>query len=439
MKGAPIVAPVGQTEALPGAAVAVAQSRSRVQLSSIKAGTVDMPMPNGGTKPFKLVIIPAEQVEKKTMVSPLNERDQGLLTVRALADILPSVRQYGVSEPVMARDINGVLEIAKGSRRRACAIHAGKDLPVLVGELTDEEVIALDRVSNYHLQPSPWERGRRYKKLVDRCGSLRKAEEYLADVGEKVSRRDISRCIATYRLPVGIILAFDCPNDLSARAGEELGNLWEAGSNELRARWVELAYQFASGEFEKGEEWDADQTAAAFKALQVGAEGSDKPKPVKVVKSWGSGRIKLTHHGKKASIVVNDVDQKVVDYITRIIAGELQLPLDVATPAETKGDAHNQLDLLNLEYGPGWQTLLEGNEEFGHVQTAWGKFKQAMGEFKAELQVRGASVDEIDTVEELAEERFRAEEKPQHLLNIREVRQIVRRCIEELGLPCWQH
>jgi len=158
-----------------------------------------------------------------------------------------------------------------------------------------------------------------------------------------------------------------------------------------------------------------------------------------VVKSWGSGRIKLTHHGKKARIVVNDVDQKVVDYITRIIAGELQLPLDVATPAETKGDAHNQLDLLSLEYGPGWQTLLEGNDEFGHVQTAWGKFKQAMAEFKTELSRRGASRDEIDTVEELAEERFRAEEKPQHLLNIREVRQIVRRCIEELGLPCWQH
>ncbi|MCG6220541.1 plasmid-partitioning protein, partial [Vibrio diabolicus] len=144
-------------------------------------------------------------------------------------------------------DVNGVLEIAKGSRRRACAVHAGVDLPVLVGELTDEEVMALDRVSNYHLQPSPWERGRRYKKLVDRCGSLRKAEMYLADVGEKVSRRDISRCIATYLLPVEIIAAFDCPNDLSARAGEELGNLWAAGTDELREAWIALADRFVAG------------------------------------------------------------------------------------------------------------------------------------------------------------------------------------------------
>lgn len=436
MKGAPIVAPVAQTEALPGAAVAVGQARARVQLNSIKAGTVDMPMPQGGTKPFKLVIIPAEQVEKKTMVSPLNERDQHLLTERALSDILPSVRQYGVSEPVMARDVNGVLEIAKGSRRRACAVHAGVDLPVLVGELTDEEVMALDRVSNYHLQPSPWERGRRYKKLVDRCGSLRKAEMYLADVGEKVSRRDISRCIATYLLPVEVIAAFDCPNDLSARAGEDLGNLWAAGTDELREAWLALAGRFVAGEVEKDEEWDADQTAAAFKALRVGSDKEVKPKPAKVVKSWGSGRIKLTHAGKKASIVINDVDQKVVDYVARLIAGELQLPAD-ADKVEPAGDSHTQLDLLSLEYGPGWQSLLE-NPEVKWVEEAWGKFHHAIREFKDDLQQRGASEGEIETVEELAEERFRGETNPKVLLNIREVRAIVRRCIEELELPCWQ-
>lgn len=436
MKGAPTVAPVTQTEALPGAAVGVGQVRTRVQLNSIKAGTVDMPMPNGGTKPFKLVIVPAEQVEKKTMVSPLNERDQMLLTERALSDILPSVLQYGVSEPVMARDVNGVLEIAKGSRRRACAIHAWVDLPVLVGELTDEEVMALDRVSNYHLQPSPWERGRRYKKLVDRCGSLRKAEMYLADVGEKVSRRDISRCIATYLLPVEIIAAFDCPNDLSARAGEELGNLWAAGTDELREAWLALAGRFVAGDVEKDEEWDADQTAAAFKALRVGGDKEAKAKPAKVVKSWGSGRIKLTHSGKKASIVITDVDQKVVDYVTRMIAGEFQLPLDTAK-SEQDGDSHTQLDLLSLEYGSGWESLLE-DRAGKWVEEAWGKFHHAIREFKEDLQQRGASEEEIETVEELAEERFRGETNHKVLLNIREVRAIIRRCIEELELPCWQ-
>lgn len=437
MKGAPIVAPVAQTEALPGAAVAVSQARARVQLSSIKAGTVEMPMPNGGTKPFKLVIIPAEQVEKKTMVSPLNERDQHLLTERALSDILPSVRQYGVSEPVMARDVNGVLEIAKGSRRRACAVHAGVELPVLVGELTDEDVISLDRVSNYHLRPSPWERGRRYTRLVERCGGLNKAVNYLADVGEKVSSRDVRRCIATYRLPVEIIAAFDCPNDLSARAGEELGNLWAAGTDELREAWLELAGRFVAGEVEKDEEWDADQTAAAFKALRVGGDKEAKAKPAKVVKSWGSGRIKLTHAGKKASIVINDVDQKVVDYVTRLIAGELQLPLD-ADKVEPAGDGHTQLDLLSLEYGPAFQALLGEKDSLELVEMAWGKYRQAIAEFKSELQRRGASEEEIETVEELAEERFRGETKPKVLLNIREVRNVVHRCIEELGLPYWQ-
>ncbi|MGF2373670.1 hypothetical protein, partial [Bacillus inaquosorum] len=61
-----------------------------------------------------------------------------------------------------------------------------------------------------------------------------------------------------------------------------------------------------------------------------------------------------------------------------------------------------------------------------------------IGEFKEELQARGASEEEIETVEELAEEQFRGETNPKVLLNIREVRAIVKRCIEELELPCWQ-
>ncbi len=122
--------------------------------------------------------------------------------------------------------------------------------------------------------------------------------------------------------------------------------------------------------------------------------------------------------------------------MTRLIAGELQLPAD-ADKVEPAGDRHTQLDLLSLEYGPGWQSLLE-NPEVKWVEEAWGKFHHAIREFKDDLQQRGASEGEIETVEELAEERFRGETNPKVLLNIREVRAIVRRCIEELELPCWQ-
>lgn len=435
MKGAPVVAPVHETEALPGAAVAVAQSRTRVQLSNIKAGVVDMPMPNGGTKPFKLVIVPAEHVEKKTMVSPLNERDQQLLTVKALSDILPSVKQYGVSEPVMARDVHGVLEIAKGSRRRACAIYAGTDLPVLVGELTDEDVTALDRVSNYHLQPSPWERGRRYTKLVDRCGSLRKAEEYLADIGEKVSRRDISRCISTYLLPVDIIRAFDCPNDLSARTGETLGKLWESASDDLKAEWIALANRFVSGDVETDDEWDADKTAAAFKALHADSQPEKKEAPKPLIRSWGGGRVKMTHARGKARIELNDVEPSVLEQITKLIAGELQLPADdEEVPASVVGDAHKQIDLLSLEYSDAWDSLINGNDKYGLFDQAWTKFNLVMKEFSAALIASGTPDDDIAALEELASEQFRKEEDQRRIMNIREIRMIISDCVTELGL-----
>ncbi len=118
-----------------------------------------------------------------------------------------------------------------------------------------------------------------------------------------------------------------------------------------------------------------------------------------------------------------------------MIAGELQLPLDA--DKVVAGDSHNQLDLLSLEYGAGWESLLE-DQAGKWVEEAWGKFHHAIREFKEDLQLRGASEEEIETVEELAEERFRGETNPKVLLNIREIRAIVRRCIEELELPCWQ-
>jgi hypothetical protein len=123
--------------------------------------------------------------------------------------------------------------------------------------------------------------------------------------------------------------------------------------------------------------------------------------------------------------------------MTRLIAGELQLPLDAAK-VEQDGDGHAQLDLLSLEYGPAFQALLGEKDSRELVETAWGKYRQAISEFKVELGVRGASEEEIETVEELAEEQFRGETNPKVLLNIREVRAIIRRCIEELELPCWQ-
>lgn len=438
MKGAPTVAPVENGDAMTGAAVTVGGIRARVQLRDIKGNTITMPMPDGSMKPFQLVIVPAEYVDRKTMVSPHNERDQQLLTRNALRDILPSVELYGVTEPVMARECMGVYEIAKGSRRRASAILAGKDLPVLVGDLSDDDVIALDRVSNHHLKPSPWERGRRYTRLCDRGMGLREVENWLADIGEKVSRRDISRCINTYLLPDTIIAAFDCPNDLSARAGDELGKLWAKASDELKTMWNQLSEELRAGKH-KDDEWDADKTVAAFKALKVGANGGleTKAQAKASITSWGKGRVKLTHKGNKATLQLTNIDEKVVAYIGRIISGELRLPMD-EKKAESDSNANDHPDLKSLEYGEGWRPLLE-NPERTWLEEAWGKYRYAIEEYKHELKQLGATEEEIEMVEELAEERFRGETNPKVLLNIREVRAVVRHSIEELALPCWQN
>ena len=62
---------------------------------------------------FSLKVVPAERVEKATLVWGENERVQELLTESALDDLIPSFLTSGQQVPAFGRDVSGVIEVAE--------------------------------------------------------------------------------------------------------------------------------------------------------------------------------------------------------------------------------------------------------------------------------------------------------------------------------------
>lgn len=178
---------------------------------------------------FTLEAIPGDTAETASRVWSGNERDQELLTEDALDDLLPSFLISGQQTPAFGRRVSGIIEVADGSRRRKAAILTCSDYRILVGDLDDEQMMALSRLGNDYRPTSAYERGKRYAYRLEKefSGNVSSLAE-----AENISRKIISRCINTARLPKSVVALFSHPGELSARAGESLYKAF-AGKEEL--------------------------------------------------------------------------------------------------------------------------------------------------------------------------------------------------------------
>ncbi|EBW7041076.1 ParB/RepB/Spo0J family plasmid partition protein [Salmonella enterica subsp. enterica serovar Bonariensis] len=168
---------------------------------------------------FILEAIPGDTVESVSYIWSGNERDQELLTEDSLDDLIPSFLLTGQQTPAFGRRVDGQIEVADGSRRRKAAILTSCDYRVLVGDLDDEQMDALSRLGNDYRPTSAYERGKRYAYRLEHefGGNI----SSLSDA-ENISRKIITRCINTARLPKTVVALFTHPGELSARAGDLL-------------------------------------------------------------------------------------------------------------------------------------------------------------------------------------------------------------------------
>jgi ParB family chromosome partitioning protein len=125
-------------------------------------------------------------------------------TPTAMQDLTESIRQKGVLQPIIVRrsSMEGVYEIVAGERRWRAAQAAGlHDVPVLVRDLDDSEVLEIALIENIQRADlNAIEEAAAYRQLMDRFGHT---QERLAEALSK-SRSHIANLLRLLALPEGV-------------------------------------------------------------------------------------------------------------------------------------------------------------------------------------------------------------------------------------------
>lgn len=135
--------------------------------------------------------------------SPLQPRSY--FNEDALEELTASIREKGILQPLLVRpdpNASGRYEIIAGERRWRAAQRAQvHDVPVIVRELSDEQVLEVALIENLQRQDlSPVEEGRGYKRLMDEFNHTQ--EEISGIVGK--SRAHVANTLRLLSLPESV-------------------------------------------------------------------------------------------------------------------------------------------------------------------------------------------------------------------------------------------
>ncbi|MFL6585125.1 MAG: ParB/RepB/Spo0J family partition protein [Chthoniobacterales bacterium] len=136
--------------------------------------------------PPAMEITSGEQVEQVNLgdilPSPLQPRKE--FARAALEELVESIRQHGIIQPLVVREVNGKRELIAGERRWRAAQAVGlTQVPVITRQATDLEVIELSLIENLQRADlNPIEEAQAYARLAGEFG-LRQEE-----IAQKVGR-----------------------------------------------------------------------------------------------------------------------------------------------------------------------------------------------------------------------------------------------------------
>jgi len=120
-----------------------------------------------------------------------------------LAELVHSVREFGVLQPVVVRDKgDGTYELIMGERRTRASREAGlSEIPAVVRDTADEDLLRDALLENLHRSElNPLEEASAYQQLLEDFGTTQ--EELARRIGR--SRPQISNTIRLLRLPVPV-------------------------------------------------------------------------------------------------------------------------------------------------------------------------------------------------------------------------------------------
>ena len=104
-----------------------------------------------------------------TKVEPNREQPRKNFDEDALLELSESIKQYGLLQPILVQDRKEYYEIIAGERRWRAAKLAGlKQVPVIIKNLTDQEIVEISLIENIQRENlNPIEEAQAYKRLLN--------------------------------------------------------------------------------------------------------------------------------------------------------------------------------------------------------------------------------------------------------------------------------
>ncbi|MEW5982444.1 MAG: ParB/RepB/Spo0J family partition protein [Acidobacteriota bacterium] len=125
--------------------------------------------------------------------------DQPRQSMGDLSELMASIAEKGVIEPLIVRARNGRYQIIAGERRYQAAVQVGlRDLPVVIRDADEGEVLELALIENLQRKDlTPFEEGEALQTLAERHGHTH--EDLARRLGK--SRTAVTESLAIHRMP----------------------------------------------------------------------------------------------------------------------------------------------------------------------------------------------------------------------------------------------
>lgn len=110
-----------------------------------------------------------ETMVKLTMVEPNRKQPRKNFDEDALQELSDSIKQFGMIQPILVQDRKDHYEIIAGERRWRAAKMAGlKEIPVIVRDYTEKEIMEISLIENIQREDlNPIEEAQAYKRLLE--------------------------------------------------------------------------------------------------------------------------------------------------------------------------------------------------------------------------------------------------------------------------------
>ena len=106
---------------------------------------------------------------KITKVEPNREQPRKNFDEDALQELADSIKQFGLLQPILVQDRKDYYEIIAGERRWRAAKLAGlKEVPVIIRNYTEQEIVEISLIENIQREDlNPIEEAMAYKRLME--------------------------------------------------------------------------------------------------------------------------------------------------------------------------------------------------------------------------------------------------------------------------------